>query len=39
MRLRPPSASHLCICTKEAEPGLTNTTHAGVFRLRRRREQ
>jgi hypothetical protein len=38
MRLRPPSASHLCICTKEAEPVLTNTTEAGLIRLRYRRE-
>lgn len=38
MRLTPPSASHLCICTKEAKLGPTNTTTAGVIRLRCRRE-
>jgi hypothetical protein len=37
MRLRPPYA-HLCICTKGAQPPLTNINRAGVIRLRCRRE-
>jgi hypothetical protein len=38
MRLRSPSTTHLCMCTKEAKLDPTNTTRAGVIRLRCRRE-